>query len=285
MKNSNVIKVIGLSVLSIISLMVIGSVIVKFVDNMKIRNILFGISYIALLLIAIVLLKAPKVVCRTTGSLWGIIIFIGMIVSMVSSVREPSKTLEIVTAFQGNNSFTCFYSDGIGAKGYNDINSILNDEIENMKKTKKLGDDDLEEIYRIQVGEKIFVFLKVKEIDIVEYDFFRQNDLYYSAGVMGLTYNGVGSSDSYTAEETIRKDIANTMWRGVGSKDVGAPAWGVSTDENIFSMTINAENVNDVIQISEIDGKKYYFWITMNVEGIETIDDVKTAEIEMNNMQ
>ena len=116
---------------------------------------------------------------------------------------------------------------------------------------------------------------------IVEYDFFRQNDLYYRSGVMGLSYNGVGASDSYTAEETIRKDIANTMWRGVGSNEVGAPAWGVSTDENISSMTINAEPVDDVILIDEIDGKKYYFWITTNVEGIETIDDVKAAEIEM----
>ena len=120
---------------------------------------------------------------------------------------------------------------------------------------------------------------------IVEYDFFRQNDLYYRSGVMGLSYNGVGASDSYTAEETIRKDIANTMWRGVGSNEVGAPAWGVSTDENISSMTINAEPVDDVILIDEIDGKKYYFWITTNVEGIETIDDVKAAEIEMNNLQ
>ena len=275
------IKVIGISLLLIISLMIIVSVIVKFVDNMKIRNILFSILCIALVLSMFVLLKAPKVVRWTVGFLWGIIIFIGMIVSIVSAVRDTSKTREIVTIFQGNNSFTRSYSDDIGAKGYDDINSILDDEIENRKKTRNLGDGDLEEIYRIQVGEKIFVYLKEKEVKIVEYDFFRQNDLYYRSGVMGLSYNGVGASNSYTAEETIRKDIANTMWRGVGSNEVGAPAWGVSTDENISSMTINAEPVDDVILIDEIDGKKYYFWITTNVEGIETIDDVKAAEIEM----
>lgn len=278
------IKVIGIGLSLIVSLMVIVSIIVKFVDNMRIRNILFSILCIALVLSMFVLLKAPKVVRWTVGSLWGIIIFIGMIVSIVSAVRDTSKTREIVTTFQGNNSFTWFYSDDIGAKGYDDINSILEDEIENRKKTQYLGDDDLEEIYRIQEGEKIFVYLKQREVKIVEYEFFKQDDLYYCSGSKGLSY-GEGSSDSYTAEETIKKDIANTMWRGVGSDEVGAPAWGVSTDENIFSMTINSENVNDVIQISEIDGKKYYFWITTNVEGIETLDDVRAAEIEMNSLQ
>lgn len=175
MKDS--IKVIGISLSLIISLMFIGAVIVKFVHNMKIRNILFCILCIALVLIMLVLLKAPKVVCWTAGSMWGIIIFIGMIVSIVSSVRETSKTLKIVTIFQGNNSFTRSYSDDIGAKGYDDINSILHEEIENRKKTRNLGDDDLKEIYRIQLGEKIFVYLKEKEVKIVEYDFFTQNDL------------------------------------------------------------------------------------------------------------
>lgn len=280
MKNNNVIKVIGLSVFFIISLMFIVTVIVKFVDNMKFRNMLFIISWVVLILLSVILLKAPKVVCWTVGSLWGIIIFIGMIVSIVSSVREPSKTVEIVTTFHGNNSFTQFYSDGIGAKGYDDINSILDEEIENRKKTRKLGDDELKEIYRMQIGEKIFVYFKEDE-EIVEYDYFQQDDLYYRSGVKSLSYNGVGSSDSYTAEETIRKDIANTMWRGVGNKEVGAPAWGVSADENIFSMSINDEPVDDVILINELDGKKYYFWITTHIEGIETIDDVKAAEIVM----
>ena len=52
MKNSNVIKVIGLSVYLILSLMFIVSVIVKFVDNMKIRTILFIISCIVLVMLA-----------------------------------------------------------------------------------------------------------------------------------------------------------------------------------------------------------------------------------------
>ena len=284
MKNSNVIKVIGLSVYLILSLMFIVSVIVKFVDNMKIRTILFIISCIVLVLLAGVMSKGPTVVRWLIGSLSIMIILIWLVVSVLSASKGLSMTMQILTSFQGNNGYTSFYHKGIGGKRYDNIESILEDELEYRKKTQYLGDDDLEEIYRIQVGEKIFVYLKQREVEIVEYEFFRQDDLYYCSGSKGLSYNGVGSSDSYTAEETIRKDIANTMWRGVGSDEVGAPAWGVSTDENIFSMTINSENVNDVIQISETDGKKYYFWITMNVEGIETIDDVKAAKIEMNSL-
>ena len=277
MKDSKVLKVIGIGVLLILSLMLIGSVIVEYTDNMKIRNILYGISGVVLVLIMLVLLKAPKVVCWTVASLWGIIIFIGMIVSIVSSVREPSKTLEIVTAFQGKNIFGSYYAEGIGI-GYDDVESLLGDAIENRKKTGYI--DDMEEIYRIQVGEKIFIYIKEDETTITEYDFFKQDGLYYSSGCNGLVYNGF-SGGNYTTEETIRKDIANTMWRGVGSDEVGAPAWGVSTDENISSMTINSENVDDVILIDEIDGTKYYFWITTNVDDIKTLDDVKAAEIEI----
>ncbi|MDE6750633.1 MAG: hypothetical protein K2K21_16465 [Lachnospiraceae bacterium] len=45
-------------------------------------------------------------------------------------------------------------------------------------------------------------------------------------------------------------------------------------------MSVNSEKVDEVMQIDEIDGKKYYFWIMTNVEEIETIDDVKEAKIE-----
>lgn len=57
------------------------------------------------------------------------------------------------------------------------------------------------------------------------------------------------------------------------------PAWGVSTDDQIFFMTINSEKVDKVILFNEKDGKKYYFWIASKVGEIKTIEDVKEAEI------
>lgn len=105
--------------------------------------------------------------------------------------------------------------------------------------------------------------------------------MYYYIGSMYVLYNSVVCSDNCTTEETIKKDMAYTMWRGGIRIMTGAPAWGVSADENILSMTINSENVDYVIQVNEIDGKKYYFWIVKNTGEIETIEDVLEAEIHM----
>lgn len=129
------------------------------------------------------------------------------------------------------------------------------------------------------MADNIFVYLKEGDKTIIEYAFLRQNDLYYYYGGNALLYDVMVNSGSYTTEETIRKDIANTMWRGVGLKDVGAPAWGVSADEQIFSMTIDTKKPDDIILVNEKDGKKYYFWIMTDVGTIKTIDDVKAAQI------
>lgn len=44
--------------------------------------------------------------------------------------------------------------------------------------TKSGKYNELEEIYRVQAGEKIFIYFKEDEGKIFERDFFRQNDLY-----------------------------------------------------------------------------------------------------------
>lgn len=56
---------------------------------------------------------------------------------------------------------------------------------------------------------------------------------------------------------------------------------GVSDDEQIFSVTINDKEVDNIIPIDKNNGKNYYFWIMLNADGIETIDDVKEIKIEV----
>lgn len=278
MKNSKVIKVIRIMVFAIFFLMLLQIIIVECVDILKIRSILINIAYIVCFLLGAILAIMPQFEVKrvTILDFLSFAMFIGILAFLGKGLSGSTK---IYNAFQGNNVYTCFYSEGDGEDGYNDIESFLEDE----KEIRILN--ELEEIYRIQSEEKIFVYFKNGETEIVEYDFLKQDDLYYFFGNKTLVYNWIGSNASYTTEETIRKDIANTMWRGVGSDEVGAPAWGVSTDERIASMTINDEPVDDVILVNEIDGKKYYFWITTNVEGIETLDDVTAAEIEMNSLE
>lgn len=187
-----------------------------------------------------------------------------------SQVKDLLAINRLQNIFQGNNGYLASYSKSIGDEGYADIESAVKDKLEYRK--QELGRDELEEIYRIQVGEKVFIYLKEAE-SVVELEFFWQDNLYYYLGSKTLIYTGMGSSDGYTLDETIRKDIANTMWRGVGYEEVGAPTWGVSDNEQIFAMTINSEKMDNVVQIDEKSGKTYYFWIISNIGEIKTIDD------------
>ncbi|MDE6750636.1 MAG: hypothetical protein K2K21_16480 [Lachnospiraceae bacterium] len=276
MKNS--IKFIRIAVFSILSLMFMGYVIIEYVDDVKIRLIPFIICCFIEVILIVILLKEPKCAVPRIMIL-DVLSMAIFIVLMVNLGKGMSETIKLQKAFNGNNGYLCAYSSGIGSKGYDDLGSILEHEIEFEKKST--NQNELEEIYRIQVGDKFFVYFKRTE-GVIEFEFFGQNGLFYSSGSKVLKYDGVGSYEGYTVEETIRKDIANTMWRGVDYDEIEAPAWGVSDDEQIFSMSVNSEKVDEVIQIDEIDGKKYYFWIMTNVGEIETIDDVKKAKIEMN---
>ena len=276
------IKVIRIIIFSIFFLMVAEVVVVECVDVMSTRSILIKILYMVCFLLAVILAKMPQLAAKriTILDILSIVMFIGLIIYMGKML---SASTDIQTSFQGNNEYVYYYAEGEGNYRYDDIESLLKDEIENRRKTGI--HNKLEEIYRMQIAGKIFVYFRENDNEIIEYDFFRQNNLYYCSGNKALLYGGIASDDKYTTEETIRKDIANTMWRGVGYNEVGVPAWGVSTDDQIFSMTINAKKVDDVILIDEKDGKKYYFWITSNVEEIKTIDDVKAAKIEINGLQ
>ncbi|MBD5549647.1 MAG: hypothetical protein HDQ96_00485 [Lachnospiraceae bacterium] len=281
MKNS--IKIIRISLFSVLSLILGGYVIVEYIDNMKMRSVFFVILCIAVFLLVVILAKSSKCAIQKVMVLdfFNGAIFIGIIVIFISPVGILGKGLsemnKIQNTFQGNNEFLSSYSKSIGGKGYEDIESAVSDAIE--YREESLGQSGLKEIYRTQVGEKVYIYLKETE-EIIEIEFFRQNDLYYRSGSKVLSYAGLLSSDSYTMEETMKKDIANTMWRGIDYKEVRLPAWGVSCDEQISSTTINGAKMDDVLQVDEISGKKYYFWITTNVEGIETIDDVDEIKIE-----
>lgn len=261
-------------VLLILTGVVCNVIIVEYVDSMRIRNILVQIIQVVLFLLVVMLIKNPRLaVPRMT--LLDVVCIVMLLVSIgfgFAYMWKDDPIIAEIVAFQENNGYSGSYSNGTGDKGYYDIEKAL----ENAIKKGTSFSNKLDEIYRIQIGQKIFVYLKKDEDQIIEFTFFKEDDLYYSIGSMCIY---VLYDDRYTTEETIKGDIVNTMFRGVGRKEVGAPAWGVSTDDRIFSMTINTEPVDDVILINEKDGKKYYFWIVTNVGEIKTLDDVKAAEV------
>lgn len=273
----NIIKIIRISLFSILLLMFSGYMITEHIDNMKTRSILFILLLVAIVILAVILLKSsictfPRLIILDFLSL---AILIGLMGTFWKGVSEIG---ELQNSIQGNNGFLFSYSKDIGSKGYEDLESAVKDIVE--YRGKHLEEKEMKEIYRAQVENKEYIYLKEPE-SVTELEFFRQDDLYYYSGSKVLTYVGVGSSDSYTITETMKKDIANTMWRRIDSEKGEAPAWGVSNDEQIFSITLNDKEVDNIIQIDNNNEKNYYFWIMLNADGIETIDDVKEIKIEM----
>lgn len=254
-------------------------IVVNYVESVKIRNVFFQILQITAFVLFIILIRNPKLaVPRVT--ILDVFSIVMLIVSIGGAFSQINKMTE-VSEFRGNNVYSYYYSEGSGDNGYIDIESFWKDKIKDRKQPENVV--NLEEIYRLQVGERVFVYYREDEDEIVEYDFW-MDDLYHYLGNKSLVCDGVLSNDGHTTEETIRSDIANTMFRGF-DRNATVPAWGVSTDERISSMTINAKKIDDAILINEKNGEKYYFWIATNVEEIKTIDDVKTAEIEMNRLE
>lgn len=274
MKNKiKVIRIIVLIILMFIFMGKVSNVIAECIDVMKIRNILNEVLYIVSFLLVVILVKNKKIATPrvTIPDFFMIGAFvIVLIAAMVSVGNDVQYETDIANAFPGNNGYGGYYVNG--AKGYGTIEAALENSIKDRKRLSKL-----EEIHRAQAGENLCVYFKEDGKNIVEFAFLKQNDLYYITGSTGVF---LLLEDKYTTEETVREDMVHTMARGDYDKLI-APAWGVSTDEQIFSMTINSEEVDDIILINEKNGKKYYFWITTNVKEIKTIDDVKEAQIDL----
>lgn len=279
MKNRiKVIRIIALIILMLIFMGKVSNVIAECADAMKIRNILNEVLYIVSFLLFVILIKNKKIESPqvTIPDFFLLGTFVIVLITAMESVRNDAIQYEtnIVNAFPGNNGYGGYYVNG--AKGYGNIEAALENSIKDRKKLSKM-----EEIHRAQAGENVCVYFIEDGKNIVEFAFLKQNDLYY---ITGSTVAFLLLGDQYTPEETVRKDMVHTMARGEYDKLI-APAWGISADERIFSMTINGKKVDDVVPIYEKDGNQYCFWIATNVGEIKTIDDVKAAKIEMNSLQ
>ena len=285
-KSVKVIRIIVFSIILIFFMCAVSDTLAKYGDAIKVRNILYyslPFLLIAYIVLIVMLVINPKwKVTRVT--ILDVVSIVMFIVLLAIGQKEVSSMTELGKAFAGNNIYAAFYSSGFGGnRGYDNMEELLEEEIEYAKNTG--NHNEMEEIYRIQAGEKIFVYCKVDEEYVVEFDFIEQDDLYYCLGKLYILYDWIGYDGRYPEEATIKTDIVHTMRRDGVKRLEGGPAWGVSADEQIASMMINGEPVDEVILVNEADEKKYYFWLIMNVEELETLIDVKTAEIEMNGLQ
>lgn len=271
------IKIIRIALFSLFMLMFGGNIIVKYIENVKSRSFFFMIVIFLDVILTVLFLKSHKSAKRRIIilDLINIVLVVGLFTDFAIRLSISNQWQD---AFEGNNGTYGVYARGIGGKGYEDIEDAIDAELTSKEQTLNLN--ETEEIYRIHTGNRNFVYFKTPG-SIIEYEFFSQDNVYYSSGHRTLVYYGLGSSEGYTTEETIRKDIANTMNRGLYYEEVGAPIWGVSDDERVFSMTIDSEKPDDFILVEQKAGKKYYFWIMTHFEGIKTIDDVQSLQIEI----
>lgn len=274
------IRALVLAILLCILWGAVSNTLIKNIEAIKVRNLFDQVLAVVFFLFFVMLLKSEKMaVPKVTVSdifMTGILVIV-LIVSMISLHDSTIQIVDIANTFPGNHRYACYLETD--TKGYDDIETALVNSIK--KRKKKCNFDKLEEIYRMQTRENAFVYFRENEENIVEFAFLKQDGLYYG---LGSTCTYV-YDDKYTAEETVREDMVYSMGIQRGSYDkLIAPAWGVSTDDQIFSMTINSEKVDEVILIDEKDGKKYYFWIASKVGEIKTIEDVKEAEIKMDRL-
>lgn len=274
------IRVFLFALLLLIIMGIVDAVIVEYVNVMKIRNIIAEVQFFVLFLLLVIFWKRQKRAASqvTKSDIFMIAILVLVIIMSFVSLWNSNLFLgDTVNDFLGNNGYTGYYTTH--AKGYRNLGIALENSIKNKKKKRNF--DKLEEIYRMQVGENLFVYYKEDDKNIVEFAFLKQDDLYYGLGYKSAY---VLPGDEYTAEETIKEDIVHTMTRG-DYDELAAPAWGIAAEEQIFSMTINGKKADNMILINENAGKKYYFWILSDLGEIKTVDDVKAAKIEMNGLQ
>lgn len=116
-KMKNVIKAIRISLFSILLLMFSGHMITEYIDNMKTRSILFILLFVAVVILAVMLLKSS--ICSFPKSIildfLSLAILIGLMGTFWKSVSEIG---ELQNSIQGNNGFLFSYSKDIGSKGF-----------------------------------------------------------------------------------------------------------------------------------------------------------------------
>lgn len=269
-------KYIRIFVLSILYIFVAGDLIYSCITLEKIRNIVFIMSLILLVLLDVLLLMQTK--CQKKVGIFlditNVILFILMMITFPFST-EVDQFVKVSKEFQGNNGFVSAYSDGIG-DGYQSREKAVNNAIEGQIDYK-----ELKELYRVQCENNLYVYFVTSE-EVHEFKFRIQDNGYKYLGSTGLDYSGFSSSHEYGIEDTIRADIANTLIMGSGTdnNELTGPVFGVTNIETIDTVRINSRKVDYVKKINEIDGNSYYFWLIKDIGEINEIEEIKTISIK-----
>ena len=196
---------------------------------------------------------------------FAVFVTVGIIVTIfkISGIYEPGNMI------LGNNLNSFFYSRDIGEEGYGVLEDAMKVADKNYSKEKLL--------YRNQMENVARVFM-LEEDEVECYEFLIKGNRYYYIGERKLNFHGGNQTKEYSWEETILSDLSYSTRKAyrniikIGEKYRVLSAWGVSDREQIKNITIDGQEIDEVIEFSQA-GKTYYLWM---------INDLKTENDAVN---
>lgn len=240
-------------------------------DSIKLRNGVFIITSIVIVIIGLLLFtimnknrKYIVVLYIISGVIF--IIILGLIFANLIGA-DP------IYNYQGNNIYNSQYVKSIGSKGYHSIDEGVTNVIK-----EKYGEDDYEELYRVFDENYIWVFEK-SDLKIIELEFYEEDSKYFYSGSTVLTYDSTISTSEYSDIETIRADVAHSIFFGMKEENIIYPVWGVSEYSEIENVSINNVKIDYAEKLMDSNEREYYFWIITNIGKIENAEDIEKITI------
>lgn len=261
--------IIGIFVFCIM-LLLFSILIITTIDSIMLRNCVFIISSIVIVIIGLLLffiMNKNRKYIVVLYILSGVIFII-----MLSLIFTNLIGTDLVDNCQGNNIYNSQYVKSIGSKGYNSIDEGVTNMLE------KYGEDEYEELYRVSDENYIWVFEK-GNCKIIELEFYEEDSKYFYSGSTVLAYDSTISTLEHSDIETIRADVAHSIFSGMKEENIIYPVWGVSEYSKIENVSINNVKIDFVEKLMDGNGSEYYFWIIVNIGKIENVEDIKKIKI------
>lgn len=269
--------IIWIIIFAVLFLMLSAILILKISDSVKVRNALFVMALVVTAALVVLFVKLtylrrlPVFVINIINA----VILAGIIVLLFINLLKVTG----VEQFQGNNYYAGSYESSIGDIGNDNLDECIKQVLSEEIAGQTLQDlYKYEEIYRLLRDDAVWIFFK-GENRIMRLEYLIENGRYYASGNTVLIYYGLSDEADYSDEETIRKDIANSILNE--RMNVSGPVWGVTANKNAADMQINSVGVDYVEKISDEEGNIYYFWlIEEDFDEVKTVEDIKAITIE-----
>lgn len=264
--NDLFVLIIGIFIFCIMLLFFSILIITKSISSIMLRNYVYIITSIVIAIIGfllyIIMNKNRKYIVLNILS--GVVFILILSYFYINLLRTNQ-----VYKYQGNNIYNSLYVKSIGDKGYNSID----EGVKNILK-EKYGENEYEELYCVSDENYTWIFQK-SDFKIIELEFYNEGRKYYYEGSTVLTYDSTVTTSEYSDIETIRADVAHSIFYGMKEEDVIYPAWGVSEYNKIENVSINDVQIDFVEKLIDSNEKEYYFWIITNIGKIENIEDIE----------